>query len=476
MEFNTESSPICRYCFGDTSEGELISPCKCSGGQKFVHLSCLRRWQRMILASQSTHPAHYKDDPRNHICNVCLSEYTCAPPSRAELMASYTGPEIAALLEKNRIIASRDVFSEMLEKQIQENPYIGLIGGYQHWIHGVYLITDVRSDSQYEELPFTNQSQLDQFRQSLDENLQYKFQGDVLQVVPSGSLSNVTKEDLSLALRSLRSPCKIVLSKINERSCGDDHITAVNLTRLIATLPRPGLVEQAIYALTSRYGLSALDTIKVHHFIGGPCEPKDIMACIVFGGIKQGYTVLTNIHDAMKLAVARGSRRFPSQGLIVGGQIVKVQGLVSRRDLNGVKGIALRFDEVSGRWMVGLDSGENVKVKPSNLVDLHNVEVTGQCNLFVVWGCARWSRTQLLGEIAKGDWGLCRATTADFTSDTSERWRNVSEGDRLAFAPVSEMTEDYIRIGREQMEAYRSAARLAAIEVGGVGDEGVEDE
>ena len=59
---------MCRYCFDD--EGPLISPCNCKGGQAFVHLSCLRRWQRMVLVSQPTHPRFYKDDARHHVCNV----------------------------------------------------------------------------------------------------------------------------------------------------------------------------------------------------------------------------------------------------------------------------------------------------------------------------------------------------------------------------------------------------------------------
>lgn len=42
---------LCRYCFGGPEDGPLISPCKCSGGQKWVHLECLRRWQRMVLVS-----------------------------------------------------------------------------------------------------------------------------------------------------------------------------------------------------------------------------------------------------------------------------------------------------------------------------------------------------------------------------------------------------------------------------------------
>lgn len=63
---------ICRYCFDGGDDGELISPCNCRGGQKYVHLSCLRRWQRRVLVSQPTHPAFYRDDVRHHKCNVCM--------------------------------------------------------------------------------------------------------------------------------------------------------------------------------------------------------------------------------------------------------------------------------------------------------------------------------------------------------------------------------------------------------------------
>ena len=133
-----EDDDMCRYCFGGRDDGPLISPCLCAGGQKvsslstpvlaskprfiyllastpsvtmatslltratiyptprtqhaqYVHLDCLRRWQRMVLVSQPTHPMFYEDDVRHHKCNVCLGEFTCPPPTRAELMESFTG-------------------------------------------------------------------------------------------------------------------------------------------------------------------------------------------------------------------------------------------------------------------------------------------------------------------------------------------------------------------------------------------------
>jgi len=83
-----ENEQLCRYCFDGPEDEPLISPCDCRGDQKYVHISCLRRWQRMVLVSQPTHPAFYERDPRHYKCNVCNGLFTCEPPTRLELMAS----------------------------------------------------------------------------------------------------------------------------------------------------------------------------------------------------------------------------------------------------------------------------------------------------------------------------------------------------------------------------------------------------
>ncbi len=59
-------------------------------------------------------------------------------------------------------------------------------------------------------------------------------------------------------------------------------------------------------------------------------------------------------------------------------------------------------------------------------------------------GNAGWSRAQLLGEIAHGSWGLCRASSGDLTSNIADRWSQLTASNRLAFAPINEMTEDYV--------------------------------
>ena len=87
---------VCRFCF--TSEGELVSPCMCKGTNEWVHLECLRTWQKSVVLTQPTHPKYQTDIHR--VCNVCLEPFTGVgiPPSRHEQMVAYTGAELAALI------------------------------------------------------------------------------------------------------------------------------------------------------------------------------------------------------------------------------------------------------------------------------------------------------------------------------------------------------------------------------------------
>ena len=45
-ESGTDAEAMCYVCTdnGDTDEDPLVNPCKCKGGTKYVHVSCLRQW------------------------------------------------------------------------------------------------------------------------------------------------------------------------------------------------------------------------------------------------------------------------------------------------------------------------------------------------------------------------------------------------------------------------------------------------
>ncbi|CAJ1441888.1 unnamed protein product, partial [Effrenium voratum] len=57
----------------------------------------------------------------------------------------------------------------------------------------------------------------------------------------------------------------------------------------------------------------------------------------------------------------------------------------------------------------------------------------------VFWGEARWQRTQLLGELARGDWGLCAAVPEDLVGG-KQIWHQLLAEGRPVYAPHSEMT------------------------------------
>eukprot|EP00443_Scrippsiella_acuminata_P071688 CAMPEP_0115501076 /NCGR_PEP_ID=MMETSP0271-20121206/68205_1 /TAXON_ID=71861 /ORGANISM="Scrippsiella trochoidea, Strain CCMP3099" /LENGTH=425 /DNA_ID=CAMNT_0002929987 /DNA_START=39 /DNA_END=1317 /DNA_ORIENTATION=- len=407
-----EEEKICRYCFDGEAEGELISPCQCSGGQKYVHLKCLRQWQRMVLVMQPTHPAFYDRDLRHQSCGVCKAEFTCPPPTRLELMASFTGPEIAALIREKCIIA-------------------------------VAALT------------ITSQSSLQQLRRKLDASLGLTLQGRHYSLARSHSLAGLSPgRDLRSALESLETPCLLCFRSDEPSNCGNDHVAAVNLTRPLSTPPRPGKVDAALSSVCSKNGFRGATRVQLSHFIGGPCDEDDLVCCIVLGGGGCGWTVVKKLERALELAHTRAARRSEAQGSICGGQIVRLTGLQSAAHLNGELGIALRFEESNSRWLVRLRDGDGKQLRPQNLEGLEGAGGRVLC----FWGDARWSRAQLLGEIAKGDWGLCHANIGDLAVPHTECWKNTDG--RLAIAPITEMTEDYMRNAHQEMVATHAAVQM----------------
>ena len=143
-----DDSPCCRFCFEGANDAvpglELIAPCACRGGQRFIHADCLLRWQRMCVVQSPTHPAYWSEDTRSNVCNVCKTAFTTPPPSRLTLMSSFTGAEIAAMLSDDFLLVSHDAFSRTLREKLEQMPPgLRRICGYEHWVDGTYLITEV---------------------------------------------------------------------------------------------------------------------------------------------------------------------------------------------------------------------------------------------------------------------------------------------------------------------------------------------
>ena len=64
-------------------------------------------------------------------------------------------------------------------------------------------------------------------------------------------------------------------------------------------------------------------------------------------------------------------------------------------------------------------------------------------NLNVFWGLAGWGRTQLLGEIARGGWGLMRARHEEILPWKNGIWTRVTEKKLPIFAGENDFSESY---------------------------------
>lgn len=61
----------------------------------------------------------------------------------------------------------------------------------------------------------------------------------------------------------------------------------------------------------------------------------------------------------------------------------------------------------------------------------------------VYWGCAVWGRVQLLGEIARGGWGLAKGQVNAWTGPTNDCWRSTLK--RAIFAGANDMSIRFSR-------------------------------
>ena len=494
---------LCRYCFEGESAGELVAPCACRGGQKWVHLSCLRRWQRMALVSQPTHPAHWEDSPRHRECGVCKTAFTCPPPSRHELMESFTGPEIAAMIAEGCVIASHERFSQQLQEQIDaigagagnavgSNSPPGLMEfleemcSERHWVRGVYLIVEVEEDEGVARETFERAADLRLLRERLGSSLSLRLQGDTFRLQAEGSLAGApaSGEGLAQAFAKLEPPAELVFRTRQPgepRNFSNDHVVAVNLARPV-NLDRPfpwsrhgerrgrglpgasdmtSLVKaEAAQALAKVPDI--LQCVNLEHYIGGPCHDSMIQWCVLpgAGGYGQpGWVATPELSKALLLShgrqsgPARNKDRDSGCGELVAGEGVRVAGLQKRPELNGEVGVTQKWLRGAGRWTVRLQSGLGVKVRPEHLEGWGGRE---RGTVMVFWGDARWSRTQLLGEIARGHWGMCKANVKDVLSAAEDRMQGLKE--RLVFAPETEYTEESMRGAQREMEALQRGA------------------
>ena len=328
---NDESSLQCRYCFNNDKEENLVAPCECKGDQKYVHLECLRKWQKSVLISQSTHP-----DQRTNIdetCNVCLTKFKIKPPDRYEMMLKYAGNEMANLLIPGTLIVSDKTVSENnLENINKFKSDRFLYYSVLHWTYGLYFIVNI--------------------------------------VKNNNSLDNVVGVDLSRPL--------------------------INLPEKFYTLDKKILNIKKIW---KKYDyIKKIEFIELNYYLGGPCNPE----------LGFGLTIIKNIKNFNLIA---------NKYLTV----IPVLKNTLYKDHIVIYGLLENVVEVI-KYYYG------------------NINKT-KINIDAFVGVAGWSRTQLLGEISRRHWGLCKTKIEDLIEYKDDKWENIYNSGRVIVAESSEYSE-----------------------------------
>jgi len=284
-----EDLPCCRYC--RSTGGELVSPCNCRGDLEWVHRECLAKWQYQAILSQSTHPKHQTGIEK--ICNVCRAEFRILEHSREGLILSFTGAEMAGMVERGCLLVATERSSRRNEQLMEA--YEDLREKLCHWTRSVFLITECISS-------------------------------------PDGKKQSI-----------------LGLSLTNEQ---------------------PNFNSRAM----ERLGLNFLQNTRT--FVGGPMYQDFPFVLFAVRTSKLGSN--TSRHCSRVLMEADG------------GDL----SIWFASSINGVGGGNIHR---ALEW-----AGEA-------LVDMR-----------VFWGCAGWDRVQLLGEIARGGWGLA-------TGRIDEAWHQPSD-------------------------------------------------
>ena len=265
--------------------------------------------------------------------------------------------------------------------------------------------------------------------------------------------------DVSETILAQTLPCLLVniirKPKEKKREFSRHSVSLVNLSRPYKdTESKPSMSED----ITKRLGKMYYDkpetrNVTLEHYRGGPMETEKISHCIVPGAHRRGWDIFTSLRDAILHA---HEMSIVSKGTFGAGQTVKLKDLKSRADLNGKLAILLRPSKSKkSRWMVRLSDGSGVNLAEKNMINVKGRN--GRVMIF--WGHVNWFRAQLLGQIAKGQWGITKAVAGDIIGNSKKRIENLRL--RMIVPPFTSMTEKDIIQAKKEEEAESSRVRTA---------------
>ncbi|CAK9034406.1 ERAD-associated E3 ubiquitin-protein ligase DOA10 [Durusdinium trenchii] len=120
----------------------LISPCHCEGSQKFIHVACLRKWQRTVQLGGSNHPDERDTEDRHCVCNVCKGTFDVPPQDRAEMMSDLAGVTPGRVAPAMLLVSKR--CSESSASGIDNLAIRAFIEAKAaHFRRAVYMLTEI---------------------------------------------------------------------------------------------------------------------------------------------------------------------------------------------------------------------------------------------------------------------------------------------------------------------------------------------
>lgn len=478
----------CRYCLStapaeDMSEedGRMLAPCGCGGGQRWVHLGCLRRWQRTVLASQ---PAPWLPeaglDIRAMRCNICLQQFSVVPPSRIEVLQDGVGKALAEMLLPGYFVTTSPRLSDEFEEALQAAQTTRSIYNFVHWCRGAYLLYRIAPRQIVLAVP--DQSSWAAAMELVDAEGLLQLHGRRYRLLPKefGLALRTTapqppQSNRAEAVETAAAAAAPVSERPEEACCPDGydghdvHDVAAALAKAKGRLPARLRLEAEVqdFAEDTLLSVNLARTIneqdlgdaarrelarslagedrdltslqpRLRHFLGGPMDQS--RCCLVlwssgeYSGPRwwphgsqpltaQGLVVCGCLSEAMAAAISV-NRSYANEEPIASKRIRLMSTEQDQQAPTDSMG-GLRPSFLSGADPEAAAPAEAAPLLEA-LPEVPSLRARVVDELMLFWGEARWSRTQLLSEIAKGDWGLSACEAGDLESLAPGRvWHRI---------------------------------------------------
>jgi len=387
----------CRICL--EGGGQLVSPCACSGTLARVHLSCLQRWQSQQTLARASREG-CGDATK---CQMCRTTYSTPPPNPSDLLALVRGRggrEIAALLRPGCLLVSRDaVLDESLLSRAPRWLRWVIRRKRAHWQRSVFLLTEFVQAAEEEEADIIIGVNVTRVKGSSDDlhQLTPEDVDDLSTSSDHDGEEQAVPRDRGDALGGGRRQRR----RLVENTSSSDQEDHADDTRDISNDPGSSSEE---------------DAVGVRVYVGGPVEPSN-------------------------LTLIRVSRRVEAAADLSPSDCADVP--ILRADDEGESGWrATMWRQRRGRDKAFADEvvGEATAAALMERADEDDDPRIPSVHVF--HGHARWSRPQLMNEIARGDWGVCLCEQADardsWRNTGEDYWRRLFDSGRAVFAKPGE--------------------------------------